>query len=122
MRTKAAGGDAHRSSVDTHLVLPLIAKVVQYVAHLDGDVFWGDANVGLLRLADWVAQQLTRCGRECIGFFVVEERLAVVRFEGHQDFERSDSTNFSTLAEGTCRVGTTRCSNRAEALVERATA
>lgn len=72
-------------------------------------------------LADRVAQQLTSFGRERYGFFVVEEGLAVVRLEGHHGFERNDSTNLSTLAERTCPGGTTRCSNRADALVERAT-
>ena len=88
------------------------------VSDLNLDALLEVEQVGL---ADWVAQQPTSFGRERLRLFVAEECLAVVGFESHQRFERSDSTNFSTLAERTCPAGTTRCSKRADALVERAT-
>src|SRR5699024_8596329 len=73
--------------------------VVEQIPHRYVDVeqvcppFIGNLNLDALLqviqvgLADWVTQQLMSFGRERCGFFVVEESLAVVGFEGHQGFE-----------------------------------
>lgn len=74
-----------------------------------------------VRLADRIAEKLTRFGSQAIALFLAEEGLAVVGLEGHQALARNDSTNFSTFSERTWSAGTTRFSSCAEALVERTT-